>query len=112
MHYTLAAKGSETMWLKLDYNVGLKGTWCQSLVVYTLGVYSFGLPISDMDLYTLCALGVYTLGVYILAVYSLGSRISDLGTYSPACSTLWGSTLWGSTLWGSTRGLLSGSATG
>ena len=36
-----------------------------SLGVYTLGVYSLGLPISGLDLYLLGSLGVYTLGLPI-----------------------------------------------
>ena len=56
-----------------------------TLRVYALRVYSLGLPISDLDLYLLYALRVSTLGVYILGVHS---------TYS----VFWGSTIWGSTL--------------
>ena len=56
-----------------------------------MGVYSLGLSISDLDLYLLCALGVYTLGVYTLGVYSLGLPIWDLATHLPE----WGPTLLG-----------------
>ena len=44
-------------------------------VVYTLGVYSLVLPISDLESYQLAA-GVYTLGVYSFVL-----PISDLELY-------------------------------
>ena len=55
-----------------------------ALGVYTLGVYSLGLPISDLDMHLLlCALVVASLGVYSLGVYSLGLPISDLDLHLP-----------------------------
>ena len=59
----------------------LRAMGVYTLGLYILGVYSLGLPISDLDLYLLCGLGVFTLGVYALGVYSLGLPISDLELY-------------------------------
>ena len=76
------------------YSLGL---WISDLEMYllalggyTLRVYSIALPLSDLDLYLL-TVGVYILGVYTLGVYFLGLRISDLELYLPVRKKITGS---------------------